>query len=62
MTDFDDKENLNNTLEDELCEHNTNEDVMLEESIGIESIDDDIISDSGKEYMCEIVKLKSDHF
>ena len=49
MTDFDDKENLNNTLEDELCEHNTNEDVMLEESIGIESIDDDTISDSGKE-------------
>ena len=46
MTDFDDKENLNNTLEDELCEHNTN--VMLEESICIESIDDDTISD----YIC----------
>ena len=51
MTDFDDKENWNNTLEEELFEHNTNEDVMLEESIGIESIDDDTISDSGKEYI-----------
>ena len=51
VTDFDDKENWNNTLEEELFEHNTNEDVMLEESIGIESIDDYTISDSGKEYI-----------
>ena len=59
VTDFDDKENWNNTLEEELFEQNTNEDVMLEESIGIESIDDDTISDSGNLliHICEIINL-----